>query len=114
MATLQDVRAFVRRQDNLTPEELERKVAKEFDLSRDEAAQMMRGLESEDPATGATQPTVLNTAVVAAGLGTTQPGGTQNAAGVGALLVTEAETVRDADRDVNNDAAQMENPRERD
>jgi hypothetical protein len=92
MATLQDVRRFVRQQDNLTPEELEEKIASRFDMSRDEAAQMLRGLSTEDPSLEPDQPGLLNSTLVAAGLaGTTNPGGTQNAPGAAALLITEAE-----------------------
>jgi hypothetical protein len=105
MATLQDVRNFVRAQGDLTTDELERKVASEFNMSRDEAAQMMRGLQTEDPALDTPQPSLLGAAVVGAGLNQTQPGGTQNAAGIGALLVTESGAVRNSDLDVNRDPA---------
>jgi hypothetical protein len=99
MANLQDVRQFVRKQDNLTTEELEAKVAHEFDMTRDEAAQMLRGLSSEDPMFEPASPSLLNTTAVAVGLTGTSPGGTQNAAGAAALLVTEAEKSPDATPD---------------
>jgi hypothetical protein len=92
MATLEDVRRFVRQQDNLTPEELEQRLASRFDMSRDEAARMLRGLSDEDPSLEPNQPGLLTGTLVAAGLaGTTSPGGTQNAPGAAALLITEAE-----------------------
>ena len=97
MATLQDVRAFVKKQDSLSSDELEARVAKEFEMSRDEAAQLMRGLVSEDPSLEVGTPSLLGASLVAAGLnGTMQVGGTQNAAGVGALLVSEGDVEKEA------------------
>jgi hypothetical protein len=96
MATLQDVRAFVKRQGDLSLEELERKVAAEFKMSRDEAAQMMRGLQTEDPSLEPAQPTLLQASVVAGGLaGTTAMGNSENAPGVAALMVNEGDVVKD-------------------
>jgi hypothetical protein len=102
MATLQDVRAFVKRQGNLSLEELERKVAAEFSMSRDEAAQMMRGLQTEDPSLEPAQPTLLQASVVAGGLaGTTAMGNSENAPGVAALMVNEGDVVKDASLEEN-------------
>lgn len=102
MSTLQDVRAFVTQQGNLSAEQLEAKVAKEFEMSRDEAAQVMRGLSSEDPSLKTGGSALFETTAVAAGLaGTMQVGGTQNAAGVGALLANEGDAMKEADIDNN-------------
>ncbi len=91
MATLQDVRAFVKQQGDLTSEELEAKLASEFKMSRDEAGQMLRGLSSEDPSLETVQPTIVDAAVVAAGLsGSSLAGTTHSAAGTAALM-TEME-----------------------
>lgn len=103
MSTLQDVRAFVKQQGDLSAEQLEAKVAKEFEMSRDEAAQVMRGLSSEDPSLEPAAPSILGASVVAAGLSTMQVGGTQNAAGVGALLVGAGDETRDANLETDND-----------
>jgi len=103
MSTLKDVKAFARQQGNLSNEQLEARIAKEFEMSRDEAAQVMRGLTSEDPSLGASNPSLYETTVVAAGLsGTMQVGGTQNAAGIGALLVSEGDPVREKDLENDN------------
>lgn len=103
MSTLKDVKAFARQQGNLSNEQLEARIAKEFEMSRDEAAQVMRGLTSEDPSLEASSPSLYETTVVAAGLsGTMQVGGTQNAAGVGALLVGEGDPVREKDLENDN------------
>jgi hypothetical protein len=100
MSTLQDVRAFVKRQGDLSSEQLEAKVAREFEMSRDEAAQLMRGLSSEDPSLETGGGSLVDATVVAAGLsGALQVGGTQNAAGVGALLVNEGDAMKEADLD---------------
>ena len=97
MATLQDVRAFVKSQGNLSLEELERKVASEFHMSRDEAAQMMRGLQTEDSSIEPAQPTLLQASVVAGGLaGSAALGNTQNAPGLAALMVNEGDAMKDA------------------
>ena len=97
MSTLQDVRAFVKQQGDLSADQLEARVAKEFAMTRDEAAQVMRGLSSEDPSLEVRAPSVVDASVVAAGLsGTMQVGGTQNAAGVGALLVSEGDVAKEA------------------
>ena len=97
MSTLQDVKAFARQQGNISNEQLEAKIAKEFEMSRDEAAQVMRGLSSEDPSLEASSPSLFETTAVAAGLsGTMQVGGTQNAAGVGALLANEGDAMNEA------------------
>ena len=103
MSTLKDVKAFARQQGNLNNEQLEARIAKEFEMSRDEAAQVMRGLTSEDPSLEASSPSLYETTIVAAGLsGTMQVGGTQNAAGVGALLVGEGDPVREKDLENDN------------
>ena len=103
MSTLQDVKAFARQQGNLNSEQLEAKIAKEFQMSRDEAAQVMRGLSSEDPSLEVGSPSLFATTAVAAGLsGTMQVGGTQNAAGVGALLVTEGDVSKEKDLENDN------------
>lgn len=103
MSTLKDVKAFARQQGNLSNEQLEARIAKEFEMSRDEAAQVMRGLTSEDPSLEASNPSLYETTIVAAGLsGTMQVGGTQNAAGVGALLVGEGDPVREKDLENDN------------
>ena len=104
MSTLQDVRAFVKQQGDLSAEQLEAKVAKEFEMSREEAVQALRGLSSEDPSLEVGTPSLLGATVVAAGLaGTMQVGGTQNAAGVGALLVGEGDAKRDASVETENE-----------
>ena len=103
MSTLKDVKAFARQQGNLSNEQLEARIAKEFEMSRDEAAQVMRGLTSEDPSLEASNPSLYETTIVAAGLsGTMQVGGTQNAAGIGALLVGEGDPVREKDLENDN------------
>lgn len=103
MSTLKDVKAFARQQGNLSNEQLEARIAKEFEMSRDEAAQVMRGLTSEDPSLEASNPSLYETTIVAAGLsGTMQVGGTQNAAGVGTLLVGEGDPVREKDLENDN------------
>ena len=72
-------------------------------MSRDEAAQVMRGLSSEDPSLEASSPSLFETTAVAAGLsGTMQVGGTQNAAGVGALLVSESDVAKEKDFENDN------------
>ena len=97
MSTLKDVRAFVKQQGDLSGDQLESKVAKEFEMSRDEAAQVMRSLSSEDPSLETGRPSLVDASLIAAGLnGTMQVGGTQNAAGVGALLVGEGEAAKEA------------------
>ena len=97
MSTLKDVRAFVKQQGDLSAEQLEAKVAKEFEMTRDEAAQVMRGLSSEDPSLEPAGASVLGASVIAAGLtGAMQVGGTQNAAGVGALLISEGDVTKEA------------------
>jgi hypothetical protein len=96
MATLQDVRAYVKRQGDLSLEEMQRKVASEFKMSRDEAAQMMRGLQTEDPSIDPAQPTLLQASVVAGGLaGTTAMSNSENAPGMAALMATEGDAVKD-------------------
>ena len=104
MSTLQDIKAFVQRQDASSQDELEARVAKEFEMSRDEAAQVMRNLESEDPSLDTRSPSLLEVrGAVAAGLaGTMQVGGTQNALGVGALLVGEDSAAQRTDLDNEN------------
>lgn len=103
MSTLKDVKAFARQQGDISSEQLEAKIAKEFEMSRDEAAQVMRGLSSEDPSLEAGSPSLFATTAVAAGLsGTMQVGGTQNAAGVGALLVTEGDVAKEKDFENDN------------
>lgn len=103
MSTLKDVQAFARQHGNLSSDELEAKIAKEFEMSRDEAAQVMRGLNSEDPSLEAGSPSLFATTAVAAGLaGTMQVGGTQNAAGVGALLMTEGDVAKETDLENDN------------
>ena len=106
MSTLQDVRAFVKQQGDLNSEQLEARVAKEFEMTRDEAAQVMRGLSSEDPSLETSGGSLLQTTAVAAGLaGTMQVGGTQNAAGVGALLANEGDAMKEAASDNDNTAS---------
>ncbi len=68
MATLQDVKAFVKTLNNLDSQELESKVAAEFSMSHDEAKQMLRGIESEETDSSMVTPTFLPSAVVAVGL----------------------------------------------
>ncbi len=103
MSTLRDVKDFARQHGNLSSDELEAKIAKEFEMSRDEAAQVMRGLSSEDPSLEAGSGSLYGATVVAAGLsGTMQVGGTQNAAGVGALLVNEGDVSKE--KDLENDS----------
>ncbi len=103
MSTLKDVKAFAQQQGNLSSDELEAKIAKEFEMSRDEAVQVMRGLSSEDPSLEIGSPSLVATTAVAAGLaGTMQVGGTQNAAGVGALLTNEGDARKEADLENDN------------
>jgi hypothetical protein len=114
MATLQDVRTFVKRQGDLSLEELERKVASEFGMSRDEAAQMMRGLQTEDPTIEPAQPSLLQASVVAGGLaGTAAAGNTQNAPGIAALMVNEGDIVKNNSLETENrDSSEAQNRRE--
>lgn len=103
MSTLQDIKVFARQQENVSSEELEARIAKEFEMSRDEAAQVMRGLSSEDPSLEVSGGSLYGATIVAAGLsGTMQVGGTQNAAGVGALLVNEGDARKEANLENDN------------
>ena len=103
MSTLKDVKAFARQQGNLSGEQLEVRIAKEFEMSRDEAAQVMRGLSSEDSSLEVSGGSLQVATAVAAGLsGTMQVGGTQNAAGIGALLVNEGDAMKEADLENDN------------
>ena len=99
MATLKDVKAFVKMQDNLDTQALEAKVAAEFSMSHDEAQQMLRGISSEDHDSSTTVPTFLPSAVVALGAGV---GGVSQNVGLAAVLNNEItaepnQTVKDAD-----------------
>ncbi len=86
MATLQDVKAFVKMQDNLDTQELEAKVAAEFSMSHEEAKQMLRGISSEETDSSAPTSAFLPAAVIAAGLAGASVGGMSQNAGLVAAI----------------------------